>query len=276
MESEWTVSREEIVAALSWTWSRLAELGVSLGRDEWDLPTRCPGWTVRDVFSHMIGTESMLAGRPHPTVDVPDLDHLRNDIGRFNEAWVIERRDRAGQDVLAEFTIITGERLAALCSMSRDQFDEEAWTPAGMATYGRFMQIRAFDCWMHEQDVRAALGRPGGLTGAAVRVAFAEMATALGFVVGKRAGAPEGSTVVLAITTPEGRQRFDIVVDGRAKLVSQRVLSPTATVTTDLETFAALVGGRIDPAGPLADGRVKIAGDPDLAERVATHLAFVI
>ena len=33
-----------------------------------------------------------------------------------------------------------------------------SFTPAGKDTYGRFMQIRVFDCWLHEQDIRDALG----------------------------------------------------------------------------------------------------------------------
>ena len=34
--------------------------------------------------------------------------------------------------------------------------------------------------------------------------------------------------------------------------------------------------GRIDPAGPLADGRVTLAGDRALADTVARNLAFTI
>ena len=33
-------------------------------------------------------------------------------------------------------------------------------TPAGPDTYGRFMRVRDFDCWMHLQDIRDALGQP--------------------------------------------------------------------------------------------------------------------
>ena len=41
-------------------------------------------------------------------------------------------------------------------------------TPAGPDTYGRFMRVRIFDCWMHEQDIRRAVGRPGHVEGPAV------------------------------------------------------------------------------------------------------------
>jgi hypothetical protein len=34
--------------------------------------------------------------------------------------------------------------------------------------------------------------------------------------------------------------------------------------------------GRIDPQGPLTDGRVRLVGEAVLAERVARNLAFTI
>lgn len=275
MTTTTTPDRDLIVDALAQVWTATAELCRPLDETAWDTPTRLDGWTVRDNIAHLVGTESMLLGRPDPGVEVPDSPHLRNDIGRFNEVWVEAFRGRPGAEVLAAFEEVTAERLAALQRMGPERFAEEAWTPAGKATYGRFMQIRLFDCWMHDLDVRAALGVQGYVGGAASTVALAEVATALGYAVGKRAGAPDGSSVALVVTGAD-RHRFDVVVDGRAAVVDVPVLAPTATVTTDLVTFAALVGGRIDPEGPLADGRVTLAGDPDLARRVATHLAFVI
>lgn len=264
-----------VVDALAEVWGSLLEVGRGVADAQWDLPTRCPGWRVRDQFSHVIGVESALAGRPQPEVEVPEAEYLRNDIGRFNEAWIEERRGRTGEQVLAEFDAITSERLDALRRMTPDQFDEEAWTPAGHATYGRFMQIRVFDCWMHLQDVRAALGRPGDLDGVAVDVALDEMGLALGYVVGKKAGARLGQSVAIVVDGPQ-RRRFDLVVEARARLVDGPALRPTATVTTDLATFAALVGGRTGAVAALEDGRVEFAGDGDLARRVAANLAFVV
>ncbi len=131
----------------------------------------------------------MLLGRPDEQIDVGDPPHLNNDIGKFNEVAVVTRRDKSGPEVLAEFAIVAGERKAALKSMTEDDFDAESFTPAGQDTYGRFMQIRVFDCWIHEQDCREALGLPGHHRGPAVEVTLDEMTTAMGFIVGKKAGA---------------------------------------------------------------------------------------
>ena len=60
--------------------SRWPTVGSSLAEDQWDEATCLPGWSVRDVFSHVIGTESMLAGEPAPTADVSHLDHMKNAV----------------------------------------------------------------------------------------------------------------------------------------------------------------------------------------------------
>ena len=67
------------------------------------------------------------------------------------------------------------------------------------------MRIRAFDCWLHEQDIRDAVGRPGGEEGPAAEAALDEIAAALGYVVGKKAGAPQGSRVRFELTGPAAR-----------------------------------------------------------------------
>ena len=135
------VPREEAIAALEEEWGVLASLFADLGADDWDRPTACPGWSVKDNLAHIIGTEAMLLGRPTPDVDVSQLTHLRNDIARFNEAWVEHYRSRPADEVVAALDDAVAERRAALAAMDQAAFDAESFTPAGPDTYGRFMQI---------------------------------------------------------------------------------------------------------------------------------------
>ena len=264
--------RTTLVQALEEVWRSLGELGTELTPEQWDLPTECPGWTVRDVYSHIIGTELMLLGRPDPTVDVPDAPHLRNDIAKFNEGSVELRRDRTGGDVLAEFVAVTHERLDVLRDMDDAAFDEESFTPAGQDTYGRFMQIRVFDCWIHEQDVRVVLEHPGHAHGTAVDVAIDEMSTALGFVFGKKAGATDGQSLRLALTGADERT-IDVRVDGRARIVDD-LTEPTTTVTIPTLLWFRYAAGRRpgDPTNP----HVRIEGDTDLGTRVVEHAAYTL
>jgi len=264
--------RDTLVAALHEQFDALVELGRQLDEAQWETPSECPGWRVKDLYSHVIGTELMLLGRPDEPVEVEGADHVANDIGRFNEGSVFLRRGRPGAEVLAELERIATERTAALDAMTQADFDAESFTPAGKDTYGRFMQIRVFDCWIHEQDAREALGLPGHASGAAVDVALDEHATALGFVVGKKAGATEGQSLRLRLTG-ETERTLDVRVDGRAQLVDD-LDEPTATITIPtLLWFRHLAGRRAaDPAHP----DVRIEGDEDLARRVLANAAYTI
>jgi len=272
------IDRDRIVAALDEVWSSVADLGADLTEAEWDTPTALPGWSVRDNVAHMLGTESMLAGRPAPEVsdeEVAAAGHVRNEIGASNERTVVAWRGRTGAELLAAFREVTAERSAALHAMSAADFAAPSWTPAGQATYGRFMQIRVFDCWMHEQDVREALGRPGHLDGAAPAVALAEVEQALGYLVGKRAGAPDGTSVTFALTGPVGRD-FHVAVDGRAQVVDAHPGPATVTIGLPFDVFLRLAGGRRSGDDALAAGEVDLRGDEALGRAVVTNLAYTI
>jgi uncharacterized protein (TIGR03083 family) len=264
--------RDTLVAALEAIYDSLLELGRELAETEWDAPTEVPGWSVKDNYSHIVGTELMLLGRPDEAVDIGEPAHVTNDIGRFNEVSVALRRPRSGAEVLAELAAVADERKAALRAMTQAEFDAESFTPAGQDTYGRFMQIRVFDCWIHEQDCREALGRPGHHRGPAVEVTLDEMATAMGFVVGKKAGATEGQSVRLELRGPTERT-IDVRVDGRAAVVDD-LDEPTATITVPTTQWIRYAAGRrpVDPDDP----DIRIQGDEDLARSVLSNCAYTI
>lgn len=264
--------QDRIVALLREDWSAIADLLAGLTSEQWSLRV-LPGWDVHDVLAHLVGTERTLAGAEHPEVPADPGEHVRNDIARLNEAWILELRKLSHQDLLASFRAITAQRLAALDAMPAEEFFAPSWTPAGDATYDRFMRIRVFDCWMHEQDIRAAVGLPGNEGGPAAEQALGEVTGALGYIIGKRAGAPQGSAVRIRLTGPI-RRDLHVVVDGRARLVDDLRTEPTATIALSSSLFLRLAGGREDADAAL--GRIELDGDVRLARHLATNLAFTI
>jgi len=241
---------------------------VALLRDlddaEWATPSLCPGWAVRDVVDHLAGIEEMLLGwRPEGEQPAP-FDRLRDYLAFAKDATPGARLDRFEQTLAA--------RRAELATFTDDDFAAVSWTPIGIATYGRFMEIRAFDFWVHEQDIRVPLGRPGHLDGAAVLLAVDEVRRSFGYIVGKSAGVPDGRSVAVRLTGPV-EASLCAVVEGRAKVVDT-LADADAEVVTDPLTFLLLACGRIDPATALDDGRVSLRGDTALARQVATHLRF--
>lgn len=264
--------RDTLVAALHEEFDALVELGRQLDEGQWHTTSECPGWTVKDLYSHVIGTERMLLGRPDEAGAGEHGQHVRNQIGEFNEASVALRRDRSGADVLSELERVVTERATALDEMTEADFAAESFTPAGQDTYGRFMQIRVFDCWIHEQDAREALGLPGHASGHAVEVSLDEHSTALGFIVGKKAGATEGQSVRLRLTGDTERT-IDVRVDGRATVVDD-LADPTTTITIPTLLWFRYAAGR--RAADASHPDVSIDGDQDLGRRVLANAAYTI
>lgn len=273
------LDKSAVLSGLFAVWDDLDALLAGLSEADWRATSPLPGWDVKALVSHMIGTESFLAGiaAPQPDIDVKALGHVRNDIGAMNECWVRHLGAHADADVLESFRAITDDRRAALTALSGEEWDAVTATPTGPDSYGRFMRIRVFDCWMHEQDIRVALERPPSddeLTGPAASLAVDEIAATMGYVVGRLAKAPAGSRVQFDLTGPLART-IRVSVDGRAAVVDDFAgQEPSTTIRLDGLQFTRLAGGR--PMCPARRQDVELGGDQDVATQIVEHLNFVI
>jgi uncharacterized protein (TIGR03083 family) len=273
------LDKPDIVDGLLAVWNEIDSLVADLTESQWQAATPLPGWSVRDVVAHMIGTESMLQGiaTPDAEVDVSVLKHVRNDVGMFNERWVRKLRGISPSELLEKFRATVGQRRTALTDMSDEAWNEITATPVGPDTYGRFMRVRVFDCWMHKQDIRDALHRPATdaeLAGPASRLALDEMAASMGFVVGKLGRAPDGSRVSIELTGPL-RRTINVDVHGRGRVVGDfGGDEPTSTIALDGLLFTRLAGGRTSPAQHAE--AVAYGGDDAVGRQVVEHLNYVM
>jgi uncharacterized protein (TIGR03083 family) len=255
-------------------WQSVSWLGAGLDEHRWKLPTDLLGWTVQDNLAHLIGTERMLQGLPPAAAPAALGEHVKNPIGQFNEAEVEARRGRTGAEVLVEWNELTALRIATLRSGDAAYFAKEMATPTGPGTMADFLQIRVLDCWLHEQDMRRAVGEPGHLGGAAAQHTIDRLLRTIPIVVGKRAATPEGRAVIIDITGEVSRHVVCEVSGGRAAIVAAATDEPLATVTLDTEAFVMLATGR-RTATSLAD-RIDLAGDQALGQRVVDNLNTMI
>ena len=270
------LDKSEILDGLFASWDAVDRLVADLSDEEWNAATPLPQWRVRDVIAHIIGTESLLQGVPTPVpdVDVAALEHVRNPIGENNECWIRHLGADSPGALLDRYRRITADRRGVLSALGDEAWNAQTMTPAGPDSYGRFMRVRIFDCWMHEQDIRDAVARPpsdADLGGSAARLALDEIAGSMGFVVGKLGGAPDGARVLIDVTGPLART-IRVAVDGRAAVVDDfGGAEPTVTIRLDGLAFTKLCGGRTG-----ASAQVEYAGDAAVGERIVAKLAYVI
>ena len=102
MGSVTVLDKSDVLSGLFGTWDSLDVLLSGLSEQQWQTPTPLPGWCVHNVVAHIVGTESVLQGLSSPDADfdASTLDHVRNDVGAANEAWVRHLSTESGAALL--------------------------------------------------------------------------------------------------------------------------------------------------------------------------------
>ncbi len=245
----------------------------ALDETAWDILTGCPGWSVRDVVAHIAALESVLIGRDLPQHTIPEgLAHVRNQPGEYMEVGVDHRRSWSLDEVRADFREVIGIRLDRLATFGEADLDGDAIGFFGPVKARNQMTIRVFDLWSHEQDIRRAVGRPGGFDGLAAAHSREMLARGVGTRAAQRLAPEDGTAVLLDITGPGGARRGITFRDGRSRTEDEVPASPTAALHLDLNTLAILGCGRADDPG--ARDRVHIDGDVDLGRRILEDVAI--
>jgi uncharacterized protein (TIGR03083 family) len=140
---------------------RLADTLAGLDADQWAAPTRCEGWSVQDVITHLISTNqfwtvSIAAGRNGaPTRLLATFDPVASPA-----EMVAAERGRSPAEVLDRF-VTTNDAVATAVA----QLDDAGWAATGEAPPGHLclhaVAMHAlWDSWTHERDVVLPLGLP--------------------------------------------------------------------------------------------------------------------
>lgn len=262
----------------AWTHSieAINDLVKPLAEGDWNRRTECPGWSVRDVVSHVIGVENEMLGEPRPIHTLPrDLYHVIDEFTRYIEVQVDVRRCHTALEMTSELEYTIIRRSRQLRNETRSPQSPVRW-PLGSGTeqtLERALTIRAFDVWVHEQDLRRALGAPGNLDSPGAVITRDFLLAALPKVVAKDAGAPPGAAVVFDVHGPlEFLRTVRVDERGRGSIGSTVSLGPAVTFGLDWETYVRLACGRVRPEA-VAD-RIKAEGEAELAEAILREFAI--
>lgn len=267
---------EWIIDALDETWSSIDRTLRPRESDVYDLPTPCPGWSVRDVLSHLVGFELMLQGNVVPAHEGPWPSYVKNPIGEFNESFVDAYRALPGVQVLDLFRETTGKSLERLRALGDEEWERVGWSPEGERPYHRFQETRVLDSWIHLQDIRDGLLEPTDDHGPGEEIVLNRFEAALPYVLGKRARAAEGTIVRINLTGRLARSILLEVRDGRARALEITTATPTLELTTPVALFWRRAAGRISAEAFLKASATDVRGDEELARSLAEGLGIMI
>lgn len=234
--------------------------------DDLSVQSLCPDWDVRGVIAHALGVEIVLDGWTPSTETPPPF-------GKMGD-FAAQVADLAPGELAAKVAELTASRLDHLRSLDPAVVDEASITPTGVKTYGDFLRVRVFDLWVHARDIAIPLGRSLDAGGVSAELALDEVAGAIGYIVGKKVGLPDGRAAVVHVSGGVERD-IAVVVEGKARAV-ESVDHPDVELTADVETFILLAAGRVDPQSRIDDGRISWSGDEEWGERMARNLAYTM
>jgi len=252
------VAFEWIISALDETWRTLEQTLRGRSERTFDALTACPGWSVRDVVSHVIGTQLWLNGAEVPELTAEIPPHVRNGQGERNEAFVASRRHVAGDELLDEFRRVTSSAQSRLTEMTDGAWHEmhPKTQRSVIATY----ETQLVDSWIHLQDVRDALLEPSDDHGAGEELVLHHFEATLGYF-WARCGAPEGSLLQMNIAGRSARVVMVRVEEGRGLPVTSTAQTPDVEITTAAALFWRRCAGRISAEAFLRASATDVRGD---------------
>jgi uncharacterized protein (TIGR03083 family) len=158
--------------------TRFAEALAELDEAAWDTPSRCEGWSVQDVVSHLVGVNqfwalSIDAGRRgEPTRHLTAFDPVETPAQMVEAA-----RGRPPAEVRARFVESNAALAASLAGVSAsDWSDVRAEAPPGHLALRCIALHALWDSWVHERDVFLPLGETPPVEADEVRASLSYVA----------------------------------------------------------------------------------------------------
>ena len=246
-------------------------LGVlkALQPTDWDRPTACGDWTVRDVAAHLLGGNLGRLRDPDSPADEPirDYDELLGLINRGNAEWVLAAR-RISPRLLIEFLALTDP----LVYVRFKALDPDA--PAGITVAWASDQIPPnwFDIareyterWLHQQHIREAVGLPILNGRDWLHPVLDTFLRGLPRAFRGLEASP-GNLVYIQMTGPAGGEWTLVPEDDRWVLFAGSAPRPACRVSLDADLAWRLFTKGVSPHE--ARSQVRIDGDMRLGEQV--------
>jgi uncharacterized protein (TIGR03083 family) len=261
------LTHREAMAMTAEELRRFQALIEALSGTDWDQPTACTLWTVKDIVAHQAAHITSFASRKNffgqlsPSLMWPYLKKGLSGLDAWNQSQVDLRRDKTPAQVIAEI------REAAPASLKgRDRIPGFLhWFALPVPGFDQprsfgylFDLIYTRDMWMHRIDICRAAGLNMALDAAHDGRTVALIVRDLAM---KCKRGLNGRAAILELTGAAGGRYH---IGGSA--------TPSATIQIDALDFSVLASGRDKAASVLANRQATISGDGVLGRDVVNFI----
>jgi uncharacterized protein (TIGR03083 family) len=233
------------------------ELLCALTDDDWRTPV-LRDLDVQGLVGHLIGVEDDMHRGLLGDPDVRDVDHVQS-----TQALAEQQAGRPAASTRADWRGAV-DRTIALVETSCD-LDADVAVHGMRLPVRALLVVRAFELWIHENDIRRATSRPASVPDAPTLRLMTGLATQL-LPQAAAGAAPHRPTDVRLVLTGPGGGTWDFTIGAEP---ADRGLRHIGTrdrlrVVTETVGFCRLAGNRVVPA----DLDVFVTGDARVAAGV--------
>jgi uncharacterized protein (TIGR03083 family) len=250
--------------------------------EQWERPTVCPGWTVRDIALHLLGIDmGNLSRRRDGFSYHPDAfpgDPSTFDLVAFviyiNEEWVQATR-RLSPRLICTLLAFVGEEMDDYFVHLDGAAVGEAvsWAGPGPAPVWLDIAREYTDRWVHQQQIRDAVECPGMTEPRYLAPVLATFVHALPHTLRHEEPNP-GTFVRLIITGDAGGAWVAVRTSGAWVLGREFPGEAAATVTIDQDTAWRLYTRGVTPEE--ARPKARLDGDRALGELMLRMVSIIV
>jgi uncharacterized protein (TIGR03083 family) len=204
---------------------RLAATVASFTDEQWAHPSRCEGWSSRDVIVHLDSTNTFWAFaisaglRGEPTQFLATFDPVASPAQLVEDSTAVSNAEACDR-----FVASTGALVNLLTSLDADAWPVLAEAPPGHISIAAVTHHALWDSWVHERDILLPLGLDASVEADEV-IACLRYVAALGPSFALNRG--ETKTGALAVSVTEPEEAFFVKI-------GEHVSVHTGTSTADL------------------------------------------
>jgi len=145
----------------------LLEVLSSLSPEDWNKPTACARWSVKDIATHLLGGQLGILSRKRDAYaysgsPIKNWDELVVLINNLNDIWV-KAASRLSPRLLCDLLKLSGEQVCGYFnSLDPDAIgDPVDWAGPDRAPVWLDLAREYTEWWHHQQQIRDAVGQPG-------------------------------------------------------------------------------------------------------------------